>query len=40
MKKILLSIIIFSFSFAGTFYVETGPAPQFSINDGQAVDFD
>ena len=33
MKKILLSVIVFSFCFAGTFYVEMGCSPQYTVND-------
>ena len=33
MKKMLLLTILFSFSFSGTFYVELGQSPQYTVND-------
>jgi len=33
MKKILLLVTVFSFSFAGTFYVEMGQSPQYTLHN-------
>ena len=33
MKKILFLVIACSFSFSGTFYVEMGQSPQYTVND-------
>jgi len=33
MKKMLLLIVVFSFGFSGTFYVELGQSPQYTVND-------